>query len=599
MLGLFPAPYPDELLYSVIARYHTWSRNKHFSNTIEDVFGKIKLAAIVDFPTGLKNICERLPHGTAINHYDLIQNNSLFPLFRPFLPEDRVNKLEKFLAEGGENGKKIHASIGFGSPFQIFSKHLRYCPECLMDDRNKYGEVYWHRSHQINAVTLCHRHLVPLIESQIKFRERQHKYSFNDLNWIRTDQITPAIQMDFLDHDRTLARAVFWLLNNQVPLKGPNALKNLYLNRFKEAGFATTSGNVRLRRLINEFILYFGEQFLLRINCEVQYDNDNLWLKSFVHNKKKTNGPVQHILVMQFLGYTPQQFFQSKSQFLPFGEAPWPCLNPAANHYLKHVVKRCDCKTNRFNNGLPLGTFYCECGFVYTRLAEENCSNSQYQYRDVRSFGHVWIKEVHRLKKQENMSIGKIAKKLNADYSTVKKYLQIKGGDIDKEAHICYRKETHKERYSEDFKNSQRSAWIEQKKLSPEISKTALCCALPRVYRWLLKNDSEWLYANSPMLRSRKKYYSIKLDWSARDEEILKKVKIAAEELLSHPEKPKRITIHAIGYKIGAAHLLSKKLNKLPKTMKYIIGIVESVEQFQIRKIKHTIFEAAAGTSIL
>ncbi|MDN9011440.1 TniQ family protein [Brevibacillus laterosporus] len=38
MLGYFPTPYPDELLYSVIARYHTHMGNLSFKSTQEQVF---------------------------------------------------------------------------------------------------------------------------------------------------------------------------------------------------------------------------------------------------------------------------------------------------------------------------------------------------------------------------------------------------------------------------------------------------------------------------------------------------------------------------------------------------------------------------------
>ena len=38
MLGSFPTPYPDELLYSVVARYHVRSGNKSFRQTHEELF---------------------------------------------------------------------------------------------------------------------------------------------------------------------------------------------------------------------------------------------------------------------------------------------------------------------------------------------------------------------------------------------------------------------------------------------------------------------------------------------------------------------------------------------------------------------------------
>ncbi|HEX8377847.1 MAG TPA: hypothetical protein VF602_08505 [Pedobacter sp.] len=50
MIGFFPDPYPDELLYSACARYSERVKyvNKQF--IMEDMFGRRGLSAIVDFP---------------------------------------------------------------------------------------------------------------------------------------------------------------------------------------------------------------------------------------------------------------------------------------------------------------------------------------------------------------------------------------------------------------------------------------------------------------------------------------------------------------------------------------------------------------------
>ena len=40
MLDFFTNPYKDELIYSTIARYHFYSGNVDFRDTIEECFGK-------------------------------------------------------------------------------------------------------------------------------------------------------------------------------------------------------------------------------------------------------------------------------------------------------------------------------------------------------------------------------------------------------------------------------------------------------------------------------------------------------------------------------------------------------------------------------
>ncbi|WP_428992390.1 TniQ family protein [Acidithiobacillus ferrooxidans] len=60
MIAFFPEPYPDELLYSICARYHIMSRNNDFRHTVEDLFGCRQACAVYDFPSRLAALCAQL-----------------------------------------------------------------------------------------------------------------------------------------------------------------------------------------------------------------------------------------------------------------------------------------------------------------------------------------------------------------------------------------------------------------------------------------------------------------------------------------------------------------------------------------------------------
>lgn len=47
---------------------------------------------------------------------------------------------------------------------KLFSKQVKYCPKCLYEDYEKYGECYVHRAHQFDFMTCCHLHRVELID---------------------------------------------------------------------------------------------------------------------------------------------------------------------------------------------------------------------------------------------------------------------------------------------------------------------------------------------------------------------------------------------------------------------------------------------------
>ncbi len=47
------------------------------------------------------------------------------------------------------------------------ARYLRYCPLCAKEDRNVYGETYWHRAHQMMGVNFCPKHGCSLMNSSI------------------------------------------------------------------------------------------------------------------------------------------------------------------------------------------------------------------------------------------------------------------------------------------------------------------------------------------------------------------------------------------------------------------------------------------------
>lgn len=41
---------------------------------------------------------------------------------------------------------------------------LKYCPVCMKEEVEAYGESYWHREHQIPSITACRKHKCRLID---------------------------------------------------------------------------------------------------------------------------------------------------------------------------------------------------------------------------------------------------------------------------------------------------------------------------------------------------------------------------------------------------------------------------------------------------
>ncbi len=138
-----------------------------------------------------------------------------------------------------------------------------------------------------------------------------------------------------------------------------------------------------------------------------------------------------------------------------------------------------------------------------------------------------------------------------------------------------------------DIQAQHRQAWMTLRQQHPEASKTTLRRFAPAVYTWLYTPDKDWLNQNSPALQ--KPVPSVaKVDWAERDRQVLDKVKDAVRSLQGE-DKPARITISRVGKTIGKLALVEKHLDQMSLTKAYLESVTETVEDFQIRRIKWAI----------
>lgn len=145
--------------------------------------------------------------------------------------------------------------------------------------------------------------------------------------------------------------------------------------------------------------------------------------------------------------------------------------------------------------------------------------------------------------------------------------------------------ENHMEKSSEEIQDK-RTKWINLMELYKEETTTYLRKHDRATYAWLRKYDNEWLKNNLPKRKSRGNGNNHIIDWEKRDEEILEASKIAIKEILDLKCKPERVTISLIGRKIGKQYILSKKIDKLEKTKQFLESNIETVEQFQKRRLE-------------
>src|SRR5437879_10471067 len=86
MIRCFPDPFHDELLYSICARFSDHMGYSAPHSVIIDLFGRKGFLAVTDLPSHLGRLADNLPQKDYYTVDNLIENHTLLPFYRPFLP---------------------------------------------------------------------------------------------------------------------------------------------------------------------------------------------------------------------------------------------------------------------------------------------------------------------------------------------------------------------------------------------------------------------------------------------------------------------------------------------------------------------------------
>ena len=155
-LAFFPSSLPDETIYSRISRYHVLAGHRNCLTTYSKLFRRRPFALGEVAPARLSVLVSRIPNAPRGFLGELLRKNTLLPLVMPFLASQGV--------DADEYANLLALARGFLTPKrQRGDGDMQICAECIRADQEKFGCGYWHRSHQLPAVTACWRHGTKLL----------------------------------------------------------------------------------------------------------------------------------------------------------------------------------------------------------------------------------------------------------------------------------------------------------------------------------------------------------------------------------------------------------------------------------------------------
>ena len=579
-LTFFPTPYPDEILYSVLSRYHVRCGNPSARQTNISLWGNVYGKRLY-LPDGIENIAAQIPQSTNLSTERFIKENTIFPILKPFLTQEKCDELLNAMIFGDPNTYNL---ICFFKVFTMWHQRLRYCAKCAQNDMEIYGEPYWHRIHQLPSVYICPIHSTPTIDSDIELDElRWDYYPLLPAQGTSTSQYEPDIVKKLLD----FAQDTVWLLQHGYDLRCFEHTNELYNNRLRIKGYRDHNGKTGNKRIARDIVGYYGREFLEMFGA---YNSGVCtWIKRIIQHGQSFRHPLYHLLLIRFLAGSAADFFTSvqekQPEYLPFGAPPYPCRNHLCEYHLQDVIEWIEI---RKVHATPYTAFVCPyCGFTYNRKGNVPKERQYAGQIHISAYGWKWEEIVAELL-VAGESPYRIAREAHCDVRTILSF-GVDSGLLPPERHMSrkpYVPVDSPQKISDSDTQCElyRKRWLDAIAANPAITRNELRQLDSKADQWLHLHDADWLEQNSPSSK-----HGLP-SWAGYDDEYLERVENAVEQIRASPGIPRRISIPSIGKKAGIIkpHIrLASDL--LPKTKTFVAASAETQEQWQKRKILWTV----------
>ena len=589
MLSVFPDPYPDELFYSVCARLAGRLVFPCAQHVLAELFGTPDAMVGVDLPSYLEYLVSVLPERHEYSVDQFIERHTLLPFYEPFLERRRAGTIRARMKAGGRQGFQFL----LGPKGQNLQKpdQLRYCPQCVRGDRAQYGECYWHRVHQVPGVLVCPHHGMWLENSAAPARDLRACHVFRAAE----QEIRPSPLRSLMPNEPgstallAFAQNAWWLL--QHPREADcEGVRRRYLAILAEQGLATYRGQVQVGQLQKVFLQSYPGSVLEQFEGKDGGLQSGFALPALVRRYRTGRSPVHHLLLIHFLGYTAETFWNMPRETDYFGKGPWPCLNRAATHYGELMIEACDIGM-RPTDGRPVGTFRCSCGFDYSRVGPDWSPMMRGHMGRVLTYGPVWERTLHTLWPMSGLYVEDIARRLGVTPPTLRSQVRRQGLSLrrlDERARLVsplgVRWHHLQTGYSPTELHTRRIRWLKLSAMRHPSRKSLR--ERRRLSTWLQRHDRLWLSAHSAR-RGRSLFGTkrMQVDWTTRDRDFVRLVETTVEQLKAQSGKPIFLSRSQIIRQTGQQRILAPHLKRLPETQRMLACAVETRLAHKIRVI--------------
>ncbi|MFB2841663.1 TnsD family Tn7-like transposition protein, partial [Aeromonas jandaei] len=288
-----PTPYPDELIYSLVARAGIHLGLTSPKQLLDEVFANRHVIATVDLPNHLAPLVQLLPESMGLDVACLAYRHTLFPLYAPFTTEERRRHCLEQMA--GDSQGAIHLILGVAASRIKQSHSLRYCPQCLQNQRSGHGEYYWQRQWQVMGADCCLVH-GGLLEANIE-RHAYHRHQF-----VAASPLFCPLLPQPLSDERAfrITRQVISLLQRQPDTSPSFSQWSAFYHQLANL-VGCAKGRYVKQETIHELVMArWPADWLEQHGLMLNNDSGN-WLQAIFRKHRKSFSYLEHIVVLDSL----------------------------------------------------------------------------------------------------------------------------------------------------------------------------------------------------------------------------------------------------------------------------------------------------------
>jgi hypothetical protein len=264
------------------------------------------------FPTHLARFADALPHLGKPSAEAILAANTMFPFVAPFLPVHETGRTKMaMLGHRQLRSHQCHVLVG-----ALANAPMRYCPDCVSSDLERYGQLAWRAMHQLRPLAICPLHHAVLVETPILRQDLGYQPLANFTRATPPEYSSSALQ-------GALARAALALSTRPRQEVGPSRLRLACLLEIERTGrkaFGRKAASELEAELRSAFFADLGDpgsRFVL----------DGTWVRRLVSGPAPILPFSRYAVICHILGIPLDRLITTVQETREPEEGPWPCVS--------------------------------------------------------------------------------------------------------------------------------------------------------------------------------------------------------------------------------------------------------------------------------